>query len=119
MASSPPPQPPPQPSPATAPARQEATLLGGPASAGPAEGRHVPIWLHRLSLFTFVLFCVVVGMALVVLPWSPQWTENSLLAPYPGLRSFLRLDFVRGLVSGLGLLDLWFGISEAIHYREP
>jgi hypothetical protein len=26
--------------------------------------------------------------------------------------------FVRGAISGLGVLDLWLGISEAIHYRD-
>jgi hypothetical protein len=25
---------------------------------------------------------------------------------------------VRGIVTGLGILDLWLGISEAVHYRE-
>ncbi len=106
------------PSPAPPPAEAHA-LLPGPAAGGGPQARRVPIWLHRLSLFTFVLFCVVVGMAMVVLPWSPQWTENSLLAPWPALRAFLRQDFVRGVASGLGLLDFWFGIWEAIHYREP
>jgi hypothetical protein len=119
MASSPPPDQP-QPSSSTAPPAppEQRTLLAAPV-AGPPAAHHVPIWLHRLSLFTFVLFCVVVGMALVVMPWTPQWTENGLLAPWPALRGFLRQDFVRGIVSGLGLLDLWFGIWEAIHYREP
>jgi hypothetical protein len=111
---------PPQSPPSTSPSAAEVpTLLPAPTAGGGPEARRVPIWLHRLSLFTFVLFCVVVGMALVVLPWSPQWTQNSLLAPYPALRDFLRQDFVRGVVSGLGLLDFWFGIWEAIHYREP
>jgi hypothetical protein len=25
---------------------------------------------------------------------------------------------MRGLVSGLGLLDIWIGVSEAVHYRD-
>jgi hypothetical protein len=25
---------------------------------------------------------------------------------------------VRGLISGLGLLDIWIGVSEAVHYRD-
>jgi hypothetical protein len=25
---------------------------------------------------------------------------------------------IRGLVSGLGILNLWIAISEAIHYKE-
>ncbi len=30
----------------------------------------------------------------------------------------MRLGPVRGIISGLGLLDIWIGISEAIHYRD-
>jgi hypothetical protein len=116
MASSPPSNRPAQsaaPSPTQTPG-----VLAQPSPHGESGGHHVPIWLQRLSLFTFVLFCMVVGMTLVVLPWTPQWTQNSLLAPWPGVRAFLQQGFVRGAVSGLGLLDLWFGIWEALHYRE-
>ncbi len=116
MASSPPsnrPAQPPAPLPPQAP-----SVLPAPSAPAGSGSHHVPIWLQRLSLFTFVLFCVVVGMTLVVLPWTPQWTQNSLLAPWPALRFFLLRGFVRGAVSGLGLLDLWFGVWEALHYRE-
>jgi hypothetical protein len=34
------------------------------------------------------------------------------------LRVFFHSYFVRGLVTGLGLVDLWLGISEAVQYRE-
>jgi hypothetical protein len=27
-------------------------------------------------------------------------------------------NFVRGLVSGLGLVDIWMGVAEAVRYRE-
>ena len=26
--------------------------------------------------------------------------------------------WVRGILSGLGLLDIWIGISEMLHYRD-
>ncbi|HXZ27153.1 MAG TPA: hypothetical protein VEG08_04035 [Terriglobales bacterium] len=115
MASSPPPSRPAQ-SPAPSPPGTDSPAATR-AQSGPG-GHHVPIWLQRLSLFTFVLFCMVVGMTLVVLPWTSQWTDHTLLARWPGLRAFLQQGFVRGAVSGLGLLDLWFGIWEALHYRE-
>jgi hypothetical protein len=53
-----------------------------------------------------------------VLPWTLAWTQNSLILHYPNLRDFLGLNFVRGLASGLGLVDIWVGIWEAVHYRE-
>jgi hypothetical protein len=36
----------------------------------------------------------------------------------PNLRDFVSSGFVRGLASGLGILDLWLGFWEAIHYHE-
>ena len=44
-------------------------------------------------------------------------TLTRLLAS-PGLRAFVANGFVRGLCSGLGVLDIWIGFSEAIHYHE-
>jgi hypothetical protein len=76
------------------------------------------IWLQRIWLVVFVLFCLEVGIILTALPWTRIWTDNSLLLGYPQLQEFLMLNFVRGLVSGLGLVDIWMGIAEAVRYRE-
>jgi hypothetical protein len=75
-------------------------------------------WLQRLWLVVFVLFCLEVGIILTVLPWTKLWTDNNLLASYPALRDFLMFGFVRGVVSGLGLIDIWMGVAEAVTYRE-
>jgi hypothetical protein len=66
----------------------------------------------------FVLISAIAGVLLVILPWTPEWTDNYLLLSYPGLRSFVASPFFRGFCSGLGLLDIWIGFSEAIHYHE-
>jgi len=79
---------------------------------------HPPIWMQRFFLVTTVIFCLWVGLVLCVLPWLPAWTENALVRDYPTLRWFLGTGFIRGLATGLGLLDLWIGISEAVHYRD-
>ncbi len=96
-----------------------ATALETPP--GHAEERHyvgVELWLHRITVLTFGLVCAVVGVLLVLLPWRPEWTDNHLLMGSPGLRAFIANGFVRGLCSGLGVLDIWIGFSEAIHYHE-
>ncbi len=87
-------------------------------SAASKDREHVPLWLRRVSLIVFVLCCLEIGLLLLVLPWTTIWTENSLLVGNPRLQTFVRQNFVRGLVSGLGLLDIWLGIWEALHYRE-
>jgi hypothetical protein len=76
------------------------------------------LWVKRLWLIIFVLFCLEVGIILTVLPWTRIWTENSLLLGHPQLREFVMQNFMRGLVSGLGLVDIWMGIAEAVRYHE-
>lgn len=76
------------------------------------------LWLHRLTVLMLVFVCAVVGVLLVILPWRPEWTDNRLLLTYPTLRTFVANGFVRGLCSGLGILDIWIGFWEAIHYHE-
>jgi hypothetical protein len=84
------------------------------------ESRYVGVelWLHRATVLLFGLVCAVVGVLLVILPWRPEWTDNHLLMAYPGLRAFVANGFVRGICSGLGMLDIWIGFSEALHYHE-
>ena len=78
-----------------------------------------PIWLQRLSLFILVVFCIYLGVIVTVLPWwSSVWDRNLFLTSHSHLWSVLRTGPARGVVSGVGLLDIWIGISEAIHYHD-
>jgi len=76
------------------------------------------IWRERFKLVIFVVFCIELGIFLIAYPWTPWWTENSLLVDYPRLASILSTGVIRGMVSGLGILDIWIGIWQAIRYRE-
>jgi hypothetical protein len=76
------------------------------------------LWLHRITVLMFVFVCATAGVLLVIIPWRTEWTDNHLLLGLPELRAIIASPFVRGLVSGLGVLDVWIGFSEAIHYNE-
>jgi hypothetical protein len=76
------------------------------------------LWLHRVLILLFVFFCATVGVLLVILPWRPEWTDNYFLLGSPGLRAFVSNGFVRGLCSGLGVLDIWIGFWEAVHFHD-
>lgn len=78
----------------------------------------VPVWLQRLSLVVMVTFCFYVGLLLFCLPWTRFWYQNQYLLAYPWLSSILLHGATRGVISGIGLLDFWIGLSEAIHYRD-
>ena len=76
------------------------------------------LWLRRVGVLLFVFFCATLGVMLVIVPWLPQWSDNPLLFPYPAVREVVSSGFVRGLVTGLGLLNVWIGFWEALQYRE-
>lgn len=104
---------------------REAELTTTPVpSLNPAQGNDeqavpAPVWLQRLSLGVLVIFCLYLGLLIALLPWwKEMWDRNPLLLRHPALRAFLMKGTVRGLISGLGVLDLWIGISELIHYRD-
>jgi hypothetical protein len=89
-----------------------------PHSAPQVSVTRSQVWMHRLLVLLFVFVCAAAGVLLVILPWTTEWTDNILLLRYPALRSVATNGFFRGLCSGLGLLDIWIGFSEAIHYHE-
>jgi hypothetical protein len=89
-----------------------------PPSAKEPEHPPAPLWLQRLSLGILVVFCFYVGLLLFLLPWTRYWQENHYLLTLPSLGPLMSSGIVRGIVSGLGLLDVWIGISEIIHYHE-
>lgn len=84
----------------------------------PQKPRGWQLWRARLFLLIFVLFCLEIGIIVTVAPWTPFWANNLLLGRFPQLREFLMNDFVRGMISGLGIADIWLAVSEAVYYRE-
>jgi hypothetical protein len=94
----------------------QAAVLDHPEE--PTAPNRIQLWMHRTSVFLFVLISAVAGVLLIILPWTPEWTDNYLLLSFPGLRSIVANGFFRGLCSGLGLLDIWIGFWEALHYHE-
>ncbi len=84
----------------------------------PKPPTSLAIWIDRLGLVIRVVFYIELGMLLAVLPWTRLWTNNTLLMQLPRLNAILQLNFARGVVTGVGLLDIWIGIWEAVWYRE-
>jgi hypothetical protein len=89
--------------------------------AGPPqiEGESLPpIWLQRASAVVYVFFCIIIGLYLIVLPWA-NWFLGGFSLQWPiELQRILHSGFVRGAVSGLGVVDIWLGILEAVNYRD-
>jgi hypothetical protein len=82
--------------------------------------RPAPVWLQRLSLLVLVVFCFLVGGLTAALPWwMPRyWDQNGWLMAHPAVHAVLARGWVRGLVTGVGLIDIWIGVSELLHYQD-
>jgi hypothetical protein len=71
-----------------------------------------------LFLVIEVLFFVEMGIMLLVLPWTHVWTDSPILNSSVTTRQLAESGFVRGMVSGLGLINLWIAIADAVRYQE-
>jgi hypothetical protein len=86
-----------------------------PAPAAPATGNH-RFWI-RLQAVLFVLFCLEVGVVLVLLPWSSFWDRNYFFSLFPGFAGVFSSSYMRGAVSGIGLLNVGIAFSELWRLR--
>jgi hypothetical protein len=96
-------------------ARTDAGLDASPAKE---TGQRVPRWLERSELFLRVLLRMYVGLAVCYAPWSHMfWDQNPLFLQFPTLSIYAANGAVRGIVSGIGLLNLWIALHDAIRHR--
>ncbi len=66
-----------------------------------------------------VAFFLEAGLLLILLPWSSYWERNYFAVAMPWIVPTLVNPFVRGAVSGVGLLNLLAGFSELAPVFEP
>lgn len=52
------------------------------------------------------------GLVLLIIPWSIYWEQNYFVQSFPVVQAFLTNDFIRGAISGLGLVNLLAGLVE-------
>jgi hypothetical protein len=65
-----------------------------------------------LKRLLFVAYFLEVGLLLVLAPWSGFWDANYFVATLPDVRAVLSNNYVRGAVSGLGIVNLLLGFNE-------
>lgn len=83
------------------------------------EHARIPHWLERSELFIRVMLRMYIGLAICYAPWWPLvWDRNPLFALFPTLGIYAANGAVRGMVSGLGLLNLWIALRDVIRRRD-
>ncbi len=90
-----------------------------PASASRPTPQRIPRWLERGELFLRVLLRMYIGLAVCYAPWSHMfWDQNPLFLRFPTLAIYAANGSVRGIISGLGLLNLWIAFHDAVRHRD-
>ena len=59
---------------------------------------------------------MLLGLALILAPWSDYWETNYFLFQYPELAMWLKNPFMRGAISGLGFMNVVMSL-EAFRHR--
>ncbi len=57
-------------------------------------------------------FFLEVGFILLVVPWSSYWDRNFFSQAWPPLHAVLTRNYVRGAVSGLGVVNVMAAVGE-------
>jgi hypothetical protein len=85
----------------------------------------------RLTVVFYIILCLEIGIVLTVLPWVPHgwwglfsdWGNNYFLILAArktgyGLQRFVSSGWVRGAVTGIGLLNIAMGLWELFHFNQ-
>lgn len=85
----------------------------------------------RLSVIFYIILCLEIGLVLTVVPWWPSgmwgfndWGNNYFLlyaaqkTGIHGLQAVVASGWVRGAVSGIGLLNLGIAVWEIFHFNQ-
>jgi hypothetical protein len=62
--------------------------------------------MNRVFRALLVVLCFEMGALLLYLPWSAYWDQNYFLNHFPSLIPIVLNSFLRGAVSGVGVLDI-------------
>jgi hypothetical protein len=68
--------------------------------------------IRRFNRLLFVIYFLEVGLLLIVVPWSVFWERNFFAESNPGLSALLQNNYIRGAVSGLGVVNIFAGFVE-------
>jgi hypothetical protein len=91
----------------------------GPQVVGETHPQRIPRWLERSELFLRVLLRMYIGLAVCYAPWSRLfWDQNPLFVQFPTLSIYAANGAVRGIISGLGLLNLWIAFHDAFRRKD-
>lgn len=85
----------------------------------------------KLSVIFYIILCLEIGIVLTLLPWVPQgtlglsdWGNNYFLlyaarkTGFYGLQTVVASGWIRGAVTGIGLLNVGIAFWEIFHFKQ-
>ena len=85
----------------------------------------------KLSVIFYIILCLEIGLVLTLLPWIPQgtlglsdWGNNYFLlyaarkTSMHALQAVVASGWVRGAVTGVGLLNIGIAFWEIFHFKQ-
>jgi|SRR5215210_8034049 len=80
----------------------------------------------KITLIFFIIIFFEIGILLVALPWFPifHWNENYFLVltadklHMPWFANALKSGYVKGAVTGIGLVNIMLGVMEIINFKK-
>jgi hypothetical protein len=62
----------------------------------------------------YTVFFLEAGFVLIVVPWLAFWDRNYFAELVPAVQAVITNNFVRGAVSGLGVINLMVGLGDLV-----
>ena len=89
--------------------------------AGPVpEPASAPVyrWYHKTFAVVLIAFCLEIGLFLLIFPWTDYWEANYFAAFVPEWHRYWDNMYVRGAISGLGVVNLYISFVEIFRLRR-
>ena len=67
--------------------------------------------MKQMVRVPILLVWLLFGLALVLVPWSDIWETNYFIYQYPGLGLIAQNTFLRGVISGLGFMNVLLSLE--------
>jgi hypothetical protein len=104
--------PPPDPGEITSAADRGAS---SPETAPPAPEYR---WYHKFFAVMLATACLVIGVFLVIFPWTEYWENNYFAGLSPYWRHWWENLYLRGAVSGVGVVNLYISLVEVFRLKR-
>jgi hypothetical protein len=74
--------------------------------------------MNRWLAILYVVICFEMGACLFLFPWVPLWSQNFFVGHYEWVYALAGNYYLRGAISGLGLIDVFLAFHEVWRLRR-